>query len=552
MADLKDKFHEQMKALQKAYASELQVKHRQIKEIYSELQRSDCNVALLQDLHRIVHNIAGSGATLGFSALSKAAREFDTYLKPIIKSNSLPTAGQLAQIGASIQALGLSFENPGLREDIYKPVPMAHRETVNNIENRKTVFLVEDDISLAEMMAVQLGQFGYDVELFDGQEGVTAAVQKKVPAALIMDIMFPGNDVLGFETVAKIHDMIEMPLPVIFVSASRDFTARLQAVRLGGDAYFVKPVDIIEIVEVLDSLTYRDTPEPYRILIVEDEPQLAEYYSIILKRDGMIAEVVTDPMLVMQTLGDFNPDLIVMDVYMPKCSGLELAAVIRQIKDFVSVPIVFLSVETNIQTQLDAMRLGGDDFLTKPIQPDRLTSLVISRAQRARILRSHMTCDSLTGLLNHSTTKLRLDSEIARARRQNSKISFGLIDIDNFKNINDTFGHYAGDQVIKSLSRLLMQRLRKTDIVGRYGGEEFAVILPETDGTVAVKVLDEIRESFLKIGHQKSDQSFTVTFSCGIACFPSFDNATELINAADGALYEAKKGGRNKLILTAQ
>lgn len=554
MADPKDNFYEKMKALQKAYVSELQVKNRQIKEIYDELQRSEDNGVLLKDLHRIVHNIAGSGASLGFSSLSKTARTLDNYLRPIVQGGSPLSAGQLAHIGESIRVLDRAFENPVLREDLFKPVSVyaPRPDPAGNKEDRKRIFIVEDDVNLGRMMALQLGQFGYDMELFSTPEGVTEAVKEKVPAAIIMDIMFPGNERLGFETVEKIHHMVEMPLPVIFMSLSGDFSSRLQAVRMGGDAYFAKPVDIIEIVEALDTLTRRETPEPFRIFIIDDEPQLAAYYALILKQAGMLAQASSDPMEALQKLGEFNPDLIVMDVYMPECSGLELAAVIRQIKAFVSVPIVFLSVETNIQRQLDAMRLGGDDFLTKPIEPGRFTSLVMYRAQRARILRSHMTCDSLTGLLNHSTTKLRLDSEIARAGRQGNKTSFALIDIDNFKIVNDTFGHYAGDQVIKSLSRLLMQRLRKTDIIGRYGGEEFAVILPETDGAVAGGVMDEIRESFLKISHQKSDESFTVTLSCGISCFPDCSNATALINAADCALYEAKRGGRNRVVLAGQ
>jgi diguanylate cyclase (GGDEF)-like protein len=552
MADPKSDFYDQMKLLQKAYASELQGKNRQIKEIYDKLQNGKGDNESLIDLHRIIHNIAGSGATLGFSSLSKTARTLDTYLQPITRSGSLPTAEQLTYIGESIQVLARTFENPGLRKDIFRHVHMPSEQIRSVEEDRRTVLLVEEDIRSAQNMAVQLGEFGYLVQVFDRPENIIEAVQKTVPAAIIMDAVFTGNDLSGVEAVAKIHQMVEILLPVIFISTCSSLPARLQAVRMGGDAYFVKPVDIIDIVEVLDTLTRRDMPEPYRILIVEDEPQLADYYAIILKQAGMLAEVVTDPMQLMKSLCDFNPDLIVMDVYMSGCNGLELASVIRQMKEFVSVPIVFLSVETSISRQLDAMRLGGDDFLTKPIEPDRLTSLVISRVQRARILRSFMTCDSLTGLLNHSATKLRLDTEIARARRQNNNISFGLIDIDNFKQVNDTFGHTAGDHVIKSLSRLLMQRLRKTDIVGRYGGEEFAVILPDTDGPVAVAVMDEIRESFLKINHQKSSECFTVTFSCGISCFPYCRDSSALINAADSALYKAKDMGRNRVVLADQ
>src|SRR6185503_1923102 len=133
-----------------------------------------------------------------------------------------------------------------------------------------------------------------------------------------------------------------------------------------------------------------------------------------------------------------------------------------------------------------------DDFLTKPIGEDRLVASLTARAQRARVLRSFMVRDSLTGVLNHSRLKAQLQIEVARSRRQGRRLAYAMIDIDHFKEVNDRHGHPAGDRVILSLSRLLQNRLRKTDIIGRYGGDEFAVILPDADGPTAVKVLAEI------------------------------------------------------------
>jgi CheY-like chemotaxis protein len=155
---------------------------------------------------------------------------------------------------------------------------------------------------------------------------------------------------------------------------------------------------------------------------------------------------------------------------MVACDGFELATVIRQQEEFVGISIVFLSAESNIGRQLFALRLGGDDFLIKPIEPDHLVSVVTSRVERSRVLRSFMVRDSLTGLLNHTAIKEQLEIQLARTRRLNGKLSFAMLDIDHFKTVNDTYGHSVGDRVLKSLSRLLQQRLRETDIVGRAGG----------------------------------------------------------------------------------
>jgi PleD family two-component response regulator len=143
---------------------------------------------------------------------------------------------------------------------------------------------------------------------------------------------------------------------------------------------------------------------------------------------------------------------------MPGASGQEIAKVIRQQDAYLSIPIVFLSAESDIGRQREAMSLGGDEFLHKPIQPEHLVSAVRSRVIRYRALRALMVRDSLTGLLNHTSYKERLRAEVARAKRQNKMLSVAIIDIDHFKNVNDTYGHPAGDRVIKNLSRLLKQR----------------------------------------------------------------------------------------------
>ena len=299
----------------------------------------------------------------------------------------------------------------------------------------------------------------------------------------------------------------------------------------------------------LDDLTNSHPPEPYRVLIVDDEPALGGLYSLVLRQAGMETCEIHDPFTVMAPLVEFRPDLILMDIYMPGCSGTELAAVIRQQEAYVSIPIVFLSVEADVSKQMEAMRRGGDDFLLKPVQPRFLVSAVTTRVSRSRILRNLMMRDSLTGLLNHTKTKEQLAIEVDRVKRLGHSISVAMIDIDHFKNVNDSYGHSTGDRVLRSLSRLLGQRLRQTDVIGRYGGEEFAVIMNGTHAEDAVRVLDEIRESFAQMVHYADGKEFRVTFSAGVAEAPPYADAENISEAADKALYEAKRTGRNRIVL---
>ena len=157
--------------------------------------------------------------------------------------------------------------------------------------------------------------------------------------------------------------------------------------------------------------------------------------------------------------------------------------------------------------------------------------------------------DSLTGLLKHTMIKEQLAQELSRARREQTPLSFAMIDIDTFKSVNDNYGHMMGDRVIKSMARMLKQRLRKSDRIGRYGGEEFAIVLPNCDLELAGKIIDKIRTDFSELCHQHEGNKFAVTFSAGISSFPAYESADEINRAADDALYQAKNQGRNCIVL---
>ncbi len=346
-----------------------------------------------------------------------------------------------------------------------------------------------------------------------------------------------------------IRDKLGAELPVVFMSTRDDIEARLQAVRAGGLAYFTKPFDVGLLIDQLDTLTSSEPPDHYRVLVVDDEAPMTSFYRAVLEAAGMEVATLNDPMAVMSEMVSFMPEIILMDLYMPGCSGLELAQMIRQQESYVSMPIVYLSAESDRERQLKAMSAGGDDFLTKPIDPAHLVSAVTSRVERWRTLRSFMVRDSLTGLLNHTRTNEELEVEIARARRTQSNLIYAMIDIDFFKNVNDSYGHPTGDRVIKGLARLLQQRLRKVDIVGRVGGEEFAAIMIDTNAENAIRVLDEMRQHFAGVVHFSDTAEFSVTFSCGAADFSEFGDSNSLREAADRALYKAKGEGRNKVVL---
>ena len=542
---------ERLRTLREDYEAGLPEKLARIDAAVQAWLRNLSDPHVLDTLHRMVHSLVGSSGTYGLHALSQAARALELDLRTIRDGWTPPSSKEQERIVSQAAALAQvppdaagATRPPSGAAPADTPAPAARRPSENH-----RVWLAGGSAEGARDLADQIAHFGYEVQTFAGLRQLASRLVDAHPSAIIVDtgLFDPGSE--DARTLAGIQQGRDRRLPAVLISARGDLEARLQAVRAGASAYFTKPVDVDELVDRLDMLTAKEAPEPFRVLIVDDSPDLAGYLAAHLEQAGMTTATVTDPMQVMGPLVDLNPDLILMDLYMPGCSGLELAAVIRQQKGYLGTPIVFLSAETNLDTQMEALRLGGDDFITKPVEIGHLISSVTSRTLRSRSLRALMIRDSLTGLLNHTATEERLGAEVARAQRQHRPLSYALIDLDHFKRVNDTHGHSTGDRVLATLSRLLQQRLRKSDVIGRVGGEEFAVVFTDTDGAVAAGVLNEIRERFSQVRHSSGVAAFHVTFSGGIAAYPACPDAATLHEAADKSLYEAKQQGRNRVEL---
>ena len=412
---------------------------------------------------------------------------------------------------------------------------------------RKPVYLALQDFDRAQRLAQQLEFFGLSAQPLGNANAFRAAMAERHPSAILMEVDFAGPG-QGMVLASEAQQGLEHKLPLLFFShADVDTPTRLAAVRAGGQEFFTGALDASGLIERIEILTNVVQYEPYKVLIVDDSRAQATHTERVLNSAGIVTRTLIEPIQAMAELADFQPDLIILDMYMPDCSGTELAKVIRHNDRYVSVPIIYLSAEDDLDKQLDAMSEGGDDFLTKPIKPRHLIATVRNRAARARNLKARMVRDSLTGLFNHTHTLQLLEDARFRARRDGQPLAFAMIDIDHFKKVNDTYGHPMGDRVIKSLALFLKQRLRKTDHIGRYGGEEFAVVLPDTDAATAAKVLDEIRRRFAEIHYPAQPQDLSCTFSCGIAELRDGLDCNSLSKNADEALYVAKRGGRNRV-----
>jgi diguanylate cyclase (GGDEF)-like protein len=442
-----------------------------------------------------------------------------------------------------------------LQAGFIKLARLTGRKTDHSVESsqrtylRPPVYICLNDAENSRRAVKQLQFFGFRGESFTDAASLLRAASGRRPEALLIDTDFTQRRNEGIAIVKTLQSRLETPLPVLFVcDRESDIDTRLEASRAGGEEFIEGSGNTARIIDKIDHYTRSHTQQPYRILVIDDSKAQAAFMESTLRKAGMDVVSIIDPMKALDAFQKFEPEIIIMDMYMPGCNGTELAKVLRQDDSFMGVPIIYLSAEDDINKQLHAMSLGGDDFLVKPINPRHLVGTIHNRGRRARALNALLLRDSLTGLFNHTHILNLLGSTLAACQKNVQPLCVAMMDIDHFKQVNDTYGHPLGDRVLKSLALFLKQRLRRTDHIGRYGGEEFMLVLPGTGLKDGHRIMEEIRHRFSELGHPHDAGELRVTFSCGIVEVASSGEEIKAVSQrADEAMYRAKRSGRNRV-----
>ena len=538
-----------LKRIRDAFMKQVPSQVEGVRKAFESLDRNAPWSEQLEDLHRRIHTLKGACASFSLSSLTAVAAPPELLVKEAILTKIFPEAEWFQKMREHLSKIEYEAARiETIQRANFNETSFVAASASAKGKEKKTIYLCEDDSFQRMNLAAQIGCFGFEVISFGNLEQMRQATRNSPPDAIVMDVVFPNRPLGGTEVISALS-MDGPVIPTVFISSQSDLQHRLSAVRAGSSAYFVKPVNISNLCATLSSLTSDQQPDPYRVMIVDDDPYLAELYSTILQGAGMVTLTVNDPLQALAPLYEFRPDLIISDMYMPGCSGMEFAKAIRQIEEYFCIPIVYLSSETDTDRQFHALRMGGDEFLTKPIKPEHLISTVAVRAERMKIIRSNMVRDSMTGLFNNTSIKEHANIAIDKARREGHELCFALLNLDGFKHVADTYGHTAGDKVLITLSRLLQQLLQGKALIGRSGSEEFSVILSNCNIATAVSLLNLIRQSFSAIQFPFGNETISLTFSCGVAPFSSYGNAALLNKAADDALSKAKNEGCNRVVV---
>lgn len=296
-----------------------------------------------------------------------------------------------------------------------------------------------------------------------------------------------------------------------------------------------------------------------KVLAIDDSPDIHHLLRVRLKHLGVDFESAFNANDGINKAETVRPDLILLDVCMPDANGIEVCRTIKNRPELASIPIIFLTGTADVAHKVEGFEAGAVDYIEKPFEPEELNARVRAALRTKRyfdLLSQRAMIDGLTGLWNRTHFDQRLVEEVAGSQRYDRPLSLVMVDVDRFKSINDSYGHPFGDEVLQQVGDVLLRNARTSDSACRYGGEEFAIILRETDIEGALVVAERLRVQIAELPFKRKGHDVKVTASFGVSANSLCRNPCEftkswMIDSADRALYQAKQQGRNRVIVGA-
>ncbi len=445
--------------------------------------------------------------------------------------------------------------------------------------------LVVDDIEANRRLLKAKLEAQYFV-VFEAENGLDAidVARQELPDIILLDVMMPGMD--GFEACQRLKsDGRTEHIPIVMVTALGDQEDRIRGLEAGAEDFLTKPVDDFALMSriqallrynavaselrqreasgvrsgALDNQDREELSRPARVLIIDENERRSRRAAGVITDAGHKAFRMTEDGGLSRA-GEGTVDIVLLTLHDQSFDPLRLCAHFKMTEKTRAMSVIVVSEPEAKADAIRALDLGASDVIMTPLDPHELAARIHTQNRRRRyieILRRRVdrgmelsVIDQLTGLYNRRYMETQLDQWMHRAVMGGKPVSVMIADIDHFKQVNDTWGHDAGDRVLKEFSDRLKMHVRPLDIVCRHGGEEFVVVMPETDGDIACTVAERIRgaiasETFEVEGVPTSLQ---ITVSVGVAALDgSRDTADQFLKRADEALYQAKSDGRNRV-----
>jgi two-component system, cell cycle response regulator len=449
------------------------------------------------------------------------------------------------------------------------------------------ILVVDDVPANVKLLEARLSAEYFDVTTANNGIEALALCERAECDIILLDVMMPELD--GFEVCRRLKsNPLTHHIPVVMVTALDQPSDRVRGLEAGADDFLTKPVTDIALISrvrslarlkmVTDELRMRavtskeiglqspereavlDTGRDGRVLIVDDRPSSYERIIATLSAEHVV-DLESDPNEALFRSAEGNYDLVIVSLGLQDFDGLRLCSQIRSLERTRNLPILALAESDNNARLARGLEIGVNDYLVRPIDKNEMLARVRTQIKKKRYterLRDNMQMsielaitDGLTGLFNRRYMETHLGTLVDQSAARGKPITVLVLDIDYFKAINDSYGHDAGDDVLRDFALRIRKATRNIDLACRYGGEEFVIVMPETDMAVATVVAERLRRRIASepFAIQKGARSIEVTISIGIAALSGVaDNAATILKRADQALYRAKRDGRNRVV----
>jgi PleD family two-component response regulator/EAL domain-containing protein (putative c-di-GMP-specific phosphodiesterase class I) len=512
-----------------------------IQENWKNLAHGRWDTGGLSTLHDRLRELAELCRRHDASQVGESLSSLESYFSAFVGSQDRPSLGQVTEIDGLLRALRAAAGAARAA------LPAAPADSA-------AVFLLTKDPSGMADLADALHDAACETVTFSDADDLVAAVSEATPQAIVADTsLLPRLPPLSAALI-RLATHHEIRIPLIFVSSTNTLALRVEAMRAGGTAYFVRPFDSRAVAAQIRELARPRQEAPFRVLIVDDDRYQADFAATILRKAGMETSIVNEPLRVIDVLREFDPELILMDIYMPEIDGIELTSIIREETDFVAIPIVFLSGEQNPDKQLSALSVGGDDFITKPISPKHLVSIVTNRIRRARAMhraeRVHQTeeADRFGRLVRERVFFDRVAKVIDSERPPTEAQGLICVEVDQPTHLREQIGIGGVDSLVAQLANVLIGELTPHDLVAKLGDTRFGIFVRRTAedevGSLAQRLCQRVASHRFDSGLDVKG----VTLSAGICLADdSIEDPSGLVTRAGVACANAAAAGGNRI-----
>ena len=515
--------------------------------------------AVIERSRQAIHTLKGALGSFGFTKSSKIAAKIEPFLLAAPQLSD----SQCRQLSQLIKSLRQSLDTTAEDNDTFHSQSVATQPITTH---KATDFplsqwlVVDSDQTLAETLIRKASIQGIQASVATTLTKAQQAIAQQRPDIIMIDPRCDKTLEAGLNFLRSLTSN-HPNLPIIVATEQDTLSDRVQILRSSNGCTFLqKPASADQILEHIKQSLANIAPPSASIIALDDDPQILQCLQQVLSPWGFQLTLASEPLQFWEAIGQVSPDLLILDLEMPEISGLEICQVIRSDPRLNQIPILFLSAHTEPKAITQVFESGADDYVSKPIVASELVARILNRLERLRLLRALVETDGLTGLSSRRQSVIALNRLLTLAARKKTTLCLAVVDIDNFKQVNDHFGHEVGDRVLKTFGDYLRRAFRGEDVTARWGGEEFIIGFYDSSQTMAAQRLS----AFLKTFNQhtftedivaeknqttKIQQSFQVSFSAGIAAYPTHGETIQtLYRRADLALYRAKSAGRNQVI----